>query len=381
MKIGILTLPLETNYGGILQAFALQRVLCKMGHDVMTIDRHQRKQYKSFLVHIAGYTKRVFMHYVMHKSVPTAWNPFISDIEFKILSANTRNYAERNIRMTRPVFSDQLEEIENEYQFDAYVVGSDQVWLEYYCPASFLDFVKRTDVKRIIYAASCGKKSFFKNSIKVAQCKKLAKQFIGISVREKALVEKCKRKLDIDVQWVLDPTMLLSRDEYLESIKGLKSEKPCIFSYILDPDAAKDAIVSYIEKSFNLPTANGNSRGTVYVKGRRIPAEERVFPPVESWLSNLNRAAFVITDSFHGAVFSILFNKQFLVIGNEKRGIERFRSLLSLFDLESRLITSKDIDKIPLLVNNKIDYEIVNSILEAKRYDSIMFLKRCINEK
>lgn len=379
MKIGILTLPLETNYGGILQAFALQRVLCKMGHDVMTIDRHKRKHYESFYFHLAGYVKRLFQHYVMHKNISVLWNPFISEDEYKTISADIRNFVKRNIRMTRPVFSDQLEDIENEYQFDAYVVGSDQVWLEYYCPASFLDFVKRTDVRKIIYAASCGKKSFFTNEIKVEQCKKLARNFVGISVREKALVRQCKNELDIEAQWVLDPTMLLSKCEYIETIGEYNSDEPCVFSYILDPDVEKDRIIKKISNELNLPIVNGNNDSN-YVKGGRIPIEQCVFPSVEAWLSNINRASFIITDSFHGTVFSILFNKPFLVIGNEKRGIERFRSLLSLFDLESRFISSKDIDKIQQLMNNKIDYEIVNNVLEAKKYDSIMFLKRCINE-
>lgn len=137
MKIGILTLPQETNYGGILQAYALQHTLRGMGHDAITIDRHNRKEYPSWWIHFAGYCKRIIQHYLEGKNVTTKWNPIVSPEEYAILSSETQRFIDRNIKLTKRVFSDELADIENEYQFDAYVVGSDQVWQEYYCPASF----------------------------------------------------------------------------------------------------------------------------------------------------------------------------------------------------------------------------------------------------
>ncbi len=373
MKIGILTLPQETNYGGILQAFALQRTLIKMGHDAITIDRHNCKEYPSIKIHIAGFCKRLFQHYLQGKrNVSTKWNPFISADEYKSASAETQKFIDRNLRLTKRVFSNQLDEIEKEYQFDAYIVGSDQVWLDYYCPASFLDFVKRKDVKRVTYAASCGQKSFFKNAAKVSQCRDFAKLFNGISVREAQLIEKCKEYLGIDVQWVLDPTLLLNPSEYLDATRpDIIDKEPVLFSYILDSNEDIKVIVNTIANKLNLPIVNGN-------RIHEIGNAGKVYPSVDSWLQNINRARFVITDSFHGTVFSILFNKPFLSIGNYGRGIERFQSLLERFELDDRLFTNIDLESILLKVNTNIDFERVNRIINEERVKSFEFLQKSL---
>ena len=368
MKIGILTLPLEINYGGILQAFALQRTLIKMGHNVVTIDRHNRKKYPSLRVHVLGYCKRMFLHYLRGKNVSTKWNPFISESDFFSSSVLTQKFISRNIELTKRIFSDQLVEIDEEYKFDAYVVGSDQIWNANYCPDSFLGYVKRDGVKKVVYAASCGNKSFFKDSYKVSISKELAKHFAGISVREKSLIELCKREIAVDVQWVLDPTLLLSKEEYLQVTENNVGTEPILFSYILDSNQKKDEIVSSLARTLNLTVVNGNRLNT---EGDAAKA----YPSVDDWIRNVNRSQFVITDSFHGTVFAILFNKQFMCIGNKKRGLSRFLSLLSIFGLENRLIDESNISNIDVVLKETIDYDIVNNIIDKERQNSLTFLR------
>lgn len=366
MKIGILTLPQETNYGGILQAFALQRILRSMGHDAMTIDRHKRKEYPSLKVHIAGYCKRLFQHYLQRKeNVSVKWDPFISVQDYKAVSEKTQAFIKRNIKMTRWVYTDQLAEIDCEYQFDAYVVGSDQVWLDYYCPSSFLDFVKRPGVKKLFYAASCGKQSFFNNSAKVALCRELVKSFCGVSVREESLLRPCKEKLGVDALWVLDPTMLLDRSVYLEATECNVDSKPVVFSYILDQNLEKDALVNAVAAHKNLPVVNGNRKNSV---------KNAVFPSVDDWLQNINRSEFVVTDSFHGTVFAILFNKPFVTIGNVGRGLARFESLLGRLGLLDRLVEDIQSDVILKLSDKQIDFSKVNGIIDDERANSLDFL-------
>lgn len=369
MKIGILTLPQETNYGGILQTFAMQHTLRKMGHDAITIDRHNKREYPSLKIHIAGYLKRLAEHYLRGKNVSTKWNPFESDAEYKEKSRETQKFIERNIKLTRKIYSEQLKEIEDEYLFDAYVVGSDQVWLDGYCPNSFLDFVKRPGVIKIVYAASCGKRSFFNNPSKVKECRELSKQFIGISVREEALVAKSKEYLGVDAQWVLDPTMLLEPSDYLHVTDSQLGTEPIVFSYILDPTSEKSEFVNYVAKSLGVKVIHGNRT----IEDIRLG---NPFPSVDDWIHNLNRSCFVVTDSFHGTVFSILFNKPFYSICNPSRGKERFLSLVKKFNLEDRLLFSNELsgDKINL---EKIDYCEVNEKLSYYRMESIKFLKNC----
>ena len=369
MRIGILTLPQETNYGGILQAFALQRVLRDMGHEVLTIDRHNRRGYPSFSAHLAGYTKRLLLHYLAgKKTITTKWNPHVTAEDYAKASAETQRFIDQNIKLTRKVFSDELDAIEKEYSFDAYVVGSDQIWLDYYCPESFLSFVHRPEARRVVYAASCGRASFFNNEAKVQQCCELVKQFDGVSVRENYLVALCKERLGIDAQWVLDPTMLLRPNDYMAVSENKVGSKPIVFSYVLDAEKDKERLVETVARVKGCPIVNGNRVMTVCTD------VSKAFPSVEDWIWNINRSSFVVTDSFHGTVFSILFNKPFISIGNKKRGTARFQSLLSMFGLENRLLTSYDEDIILDLIHRPIDFTEVNRTIDLERRKSIQFL-------
>lgn len=379
MRIGILTLPQETNYGGILQAFALQRILRKMGHDAITIDRHNLRGYPSLGVHLVSYLSRLFNHYVMRKNVTTLWRPYINDEEFAIISQNTQRFINANMEMTDSVLSGHLSGIDNKYKFDAYVVGSDQVWLEYYCPESFLDFVRRDNVKRVVYAASCGRKSFFMYDDKVESCRKLAKDFSGISVREASLKPFCKDRLGIEAVHVLDPTMLLEPKEYLAVLDLSRREKNSIvFNYILDNNDYKKKVAEIVSDHFSLPVKNGNV-SEYFDRTRGTDINNCIYPSVEDWLYNLSRSSFVVTDSFHGTVFAILFNKPFITIANKERGYERFASLLSMFGLESRLITEGE-ERIDSLITANIDYSNVNGIISQRRYESLGFLKNSLEK-
>lgn len=376
MRIGILTLPLEVNYGGILQAFALQKTLLKMGFDAVTIDRHNRRKYSSLWRHLASYGKRLLQYYILRKDVCTRWNPFISDDDFLIFSSNTQKFINRNIRLTKRVYSDELKKIDEEYRFDTYVVGSDQIWLDNYCPGTFLDFVNRPNVRKVVYAASCNERnSFFNKASKVRLCKELAKNFQGISVREKFLVPKCQERLGIEAEWVLDPTMLLASEEYLEVIDSKEGDDPVVFSYLLDDTPSKRNIVDSIVKELGIPSVDGNIVGKVDGHVRKI----QPYPSVDDWLRNLHRSRFVVTDSFHGTVFSILFNKPFVTIGNTRRGLNRFKSLLELFGLESRIIGQDELSKAISLVCENIDFESVNNLLNRRREESLSFIRKNLN--
>lgn len=379
MRIGILTLPLEMNYGGILQAYALQQVLQRKGHDVTIIDRHNRRQYPSFSIHLLGYLKRLKEHYLDHKSVSVNWNPFMDDTTYRLLSANTRDFVCRNMKLTREVWSDQLKEIEEEYKFDAYVVGSDQVWLAGYYPSSFLDFVTRDQVIKMFYAASCNEDNSFFSRIKDnKECLRLASQFKGISVREDSLLKLCSEVLGRQGEHVLDPTLLLDKEDYLSVINSNLPNRPCLFSYILDDNRFKQDLLQYVERDVKVPVVNYPSK-TIWVAGGRVPIKECVNPSVDDWLHDLSCADYVVTDSFHGTCFSILFHKQFIVVGNAKRGMNRFLSLLKMFNLEDRLVPeSAQMDEVQELCGKKIDYAEVDCQLENLRSKSHSFIDNCL---
>ncbi len=370
MKIGILTHPLETNYGGLLQAFALQKVLRDLGFDAITIDRHNKNQYPSFTIHILSFVKRLIGHYFLNKKVSPHWNPFIDNKTYKVLSQNTQKFIEKNIQKTRFVWSDDLEEIDKEYQFDIYVVGSDQVWLPTYCPASFLDFVHREGVVKVFYAASCGAVSFVDDKIIFDKCVKLADDFKAISVREQTLIDLSERYLKKTATWVLDPTLLILPSDYVNAVRKIECS-PSVFAYILDNNAFKSQVIQEVCTLCGSPLYYANVK-EYYQEGSGQNVEDCIFPSVDSWISQLNSARFVVTDSFHGTAMTILFNKQFVVINNKKRGSERIKSLLAMFGLEDRIVNT--IEDLRDQYSSQINFEEVNNKISVMRENSLNFI-------
>jgi exopolysaccharide biosynthesis predicted pyruvyltransferase EpsI len=110
------------------------------------------------------------------------------------------------------------------------------------------------------------------------------------------------------------------------------------------------------------------------IEANKNEIEKCIYPPIEQWLRSFLDAKFIITDSFHGTIFSIIFEKPFIVIGNKKRGLSRFNSLLKMFRLEERMIDKNDKFDFPTLSNN-IKYDDTSVILQEKHQDSILFLK------
>ena len=380
MKIGILTLPLETNYGGILQAYALQKTLKKRGYEVFTIDWHNPRNYASYYKNLRGWIHRLYLRFIKNKDVSVCWNPYMTDMHYHTITKNTRKYVENNLSLTKVCTPEELSKVDAEYSFTAYVVGSDQVWVNSYSNRSFLDFVKRKDVLRIAYAASSNENSWLEHPENILKIKELSKKFKALSTREESLASRTSSILNRKVNFVLDPTFLLEAQDYLETIKDDESiykllySKDFIFQYILDYNKNRDLVLNIISNSLNLPLED-NMPKRKYIKSNSIKIRDCIFPPVEQWIYKIHKAKYIITDSFHGTVFAILFNKPFITIENAERGSERFKSLLSLFGLESRLVTDNTTpSKIIDIINTPIDYDKVNTIISDYKNKSLNFL-------
>lgn len=371
MKIGILTHPLRFNYGGILQNYALQQVLLKQGHDVYTIDWNDDK---SLSYRLLSYLKRLYMHYILGcKEIQTDFHIHLTRNQFLKKNSKNQEFINKNIRCTKYISSKQgLSQI-NKMGFDMIVVGSDQVWQKQFVPTMFLDFLD-SHIKRISYAASFGKSEWIYNIDETNIAKELIKLFKAISVREESAIELCKEHLNAKAEWVLDPTMLLSKFDYEKAICSFPDyspKEPYIMTYILDKNECKRQIQNMVEATTNLKnykvetidSSISNTHNTVY-----------------SWVYGIKNSKLVLTDSFHGVVFSIIFNKPFIAIGNYKRGMDRFTSLLNKLHLSHLLITSaNDICKV-IEDSFSINYGEVNSILEAEKKRSLSFITQSIND-
>ena len=362
MKIGILTLPLHYNYGGILQAYALQTVLERMGHEVCLIEKKCKflpfPLWKAPLV----YGKRILMNVFGHPF------PIFYEQQANIIRKNTEQFINKYIKRR---IVDTFSEI-REDDFDVIVVGSDQIWRPKYfkdIEHAYLDFAKGWNIKRIAYAASFGTNEWEYTPKQTIRCGELLKYFNAVSVREDSGVDLCRTHFGVEAKHVLDPTMLLTKEDYIRLFENdnIPKSKGTLLTYILDEAPEKLALIDKIAKEKDLVSFRVNSK----VENREASLQERIQPSVEQWLRGFYDAEFVITDSFHACVFSILFNKPFIAVGNKDRGMSRFTSLLSMFGLEKRLLTSSfyNIEQI-----ENIDWSKVNAILKDKVCTSIKLL-------
>lgn len=326
MKIGIITLPLHTNYGGILQAYALQTTLEQMGHQVEILEEPLVYKHAS----LNRYIRRILKKCVGKRSIIN-YEGFMRKWQPKV-AANINQFINTYIHR-RIVNFDSL----SDGEYDAFVVGSDQVWrpsYNHHIKNAFLDFAENwKNVKRIAYAASFGVDNWEFTEEQTDECKKLIQKFDFVSVREDTAVNLCKDHLGIVATHVLDPTMLLSVDNYQKLIGELKiSDKPYLFSYLLDESEEKINILKDICNKLNLPIRKIKLENDI----SKIPMsrlKSLIYPSIQEWLASFAQADFVVTDSFHGTVFSIIFNKPFVVLPNKGRGVSRFESLLKTVGL------------------------------------------------
>jgi hypothetical protein len=365
-NVAILTQPLHNNYGGILQNYAMQKVLLNLDFVPTTID--------------VQYPKPVFNKALVYVKIPYRFLKKIMGDESVVYSnlikqysfINQSGYDQLNFinKYINRITVDNIRKLEfKDYDFESYLVGSDQVWRLGFSPNIknyFLDFVP-SKKNKISYAASFGVDYWEYSDEMTEQIKTLIDDFNAISVREDSAVKLCKDYLSVDSQHVLDPTMLLNKEDYYKLIENFKKDtnKKNAVVYILDMNKSKKDILEDVLKSNDFEIS------------RIGKIKNKKYPSIESWIAGIANSDFVVTDSYHGMVFSIIFNKPFVVIGNVGRGLTRFTSLLNLLDINDRMVLNFDdysnkknkLFEIP-------DYTIINQTINTLQKLSINFLTK-----
>lgn len=371
MKIAILTLPLHTNYGGILQAYALQTVLERMGHTV----EHLQPKVEYPPLHPAWQMPMVWVKRLMRKYIGGDNKLPVFEDPRKWVRKNTDAFIQRYIR------SRQIEDMgwnsSIAKKYDVIIVGSDQVWRPcmsgYHTERFFLDFVEELSIRKIAYSASFGVDENEFTDEQIDNIKPLTSKFEMISVRELSGIELARNLFGVTAECTLDPTMLLHAEDYDEISAEGQSQNGELMLYVLDGTLEADAFINRVSSTYKLSPFRANSKIDFFYKKKKL--SECKQPPVEDWLRSFRDAEFVVTDSFHACVFSILFKKPFLCIGNDFRGMARFHSLLGQFGLMDRLVSLND----PKIPEKEIDWDRVYEILEAKRAESMDFLRRALS--
>lgn len=358
MRIGIVTQPLEMNYGGILQNWALQQVLQRLGHDPITIDAYQRFTLPHYLY---SYVRAWWMR---TRGKPGWFYP--KRYHGSLRRKETGRFVEEHISKTRVMWHYERKAVKR-YGMEAIIVGSDQVWRPRYNRShlddKFLKFAEGLPLRRIAYAASFGVDQWTYTPEQVAVCAPLLQQFDAVSVREQTAIALCRDHLGVVAQQVLDPTLLLDAEDYQQIIDTeWTADEPYLAVYCLDITSEKKAFFDRLARQKGL-------------KVRFFTAGVQAELTIGQWLAMFSHASMLVTDSFHGTVFSILFGKEFYALGNPLRGNTRLTGLLDMLGLQHRLLSDKEPDESNA---GNIDWAMVYSRLHDERQKSIAFLSEAL---
>lgn len=378
MKIAIMTQPLGTNYGGIMQAWALQQVLKHMGHEPVTIAR--REAPKGHVYHAARLGYRALKKAMGKRQAPINFERYLPAI-----TQHTRAFIDQHITMSEPLDSTaKLKAHFDREQYDAVIVGSDQTWRPQYSPCIenfFLDFLEGTDIKRIAYAASFGVGIWEFTEAQTKRCAALANHFDAISVRENSGLDLCRNYLGVEANHVLDPALMLEK-EYYENLLYQEKIDPrsnCIYTYFLDKTPEKYDFAHKLSRLLDKPLISHQATHGLNEDISGSP-EPFTMPDVRKWIGGFAEAEFVLTDSFHGVVFSIIFEKPFYAIVNIERGADRFYSLLITLGLTDRLITL-DHSEPNSSCHTEIDWQSALKKLEAMKEKSKIYLEGFLQDE
>lgn len=370
MRIGIVTIPPRSNYGGALQAYALQRVLKDMGHQAdLIMPELELFRIKPYLAPFV-YLKRAICKYILRdKSTKIFLNKVCLD-QFNTANQHVIQFVNDNIEQYHCKDYTYIPS----KAFEALVVGSDQVWVRDLINV-YLEFAQTWNIKRYTYAVSFGHATLKRYTPdQIEQCKSLVGLFDAISVREDSGVTICREQFDVEATHLLDPTILLSKEDYMELADKEPRQENILFSYVLDKNDDKTTIIETCCNKLKLKVLSIIPKGEHVLYQDVDNIQDYIKASPYKWLAGIRDAEFIVTDSFHGVVFSIIFNKPFVAIMNKERGATRFTSLLKTFGLEDRIVSNSD--ELTDRHFTPIDYSAINKIKQEWQQRSFEFLKQ-----
>lgn len=373
MNVGILTFHFSDNYGAALQAYALRRWLTEQGHHASFID------YRPAHIEHGG-----------RLSLPTSPARLKANLKVVYLAVSSfihehfgnRSQKEKFVRFRERFLdvaggsasTDNGASLAAAQSFDLIVAGSDQIWSPSqhfgFDPNYFLAFAQAFPARKISYAASFGRDRV--SSSEAAQLPRLLHHFDAISVREASGVTLVERATGHKPANVPDPTLL--HCNYAELTDGAPSghHEPYIFCYGLrSPDNIRQT-ADLVSEQLGCPVLSPHNPHR-----RWVEIGNTVYPDPGEWVSLVKNAHFVVTNSFHGTVFALLFRKPFIVAGlTGERATANARAinLLRAVGLDNRFAPSFSAQNVQALMAREIDWEAVDRRLADLRHAGSTFL-------
>lgn len=386
MKIGIIScdgwLRLWDNYGTLLQNYALQTHLRRLGHETFWImtGRYAPAPLRERLARVVMRPRSLLAFakaQIVSRTIGARERQKIAAFN----AAHPRNFSEffeKNIPHTMRRYSEQ--DLKNAPpEADAYIVGSDQVWGGV-SSTMFLDFGEAS-VRRIAYAASTSWSARSREWIDAAA--RALPRFDAVSVREPEGVAVCARAGRNDVRHVCDPTLLLEKSDYMQLVREAGDDRPfprkTVLAYFLN---VKKLSALPWREVVNFARERDAELKVVPLRGCELAVpESHVFTPSPTqWLNAYDKADSVLTNSFHGTAFAVIMRKPFLVVlqsGKTANENCRFFSVLKKLGLENRILTSADMMKrggVCAKMDAPIEWNAVESRLAEFRAESAKFL-------
>jgi len=360
MRIGILTFHQADNYGAVAQAYALMQVLCSYGHDAVIID------------YTSEYLKNPFgLKNFRNKGLVAQCLTLAGECTRLPRKRKLRAFRKKYLQMTSYKKKEELDDL-NE-QFDLFIAGSDQVWNTKISGGDstyFLDFVKDKN-KKGSYAASIGFSSLTKEE--KSWYYKLLNDFEYLNVREEAGAKLIKEITGRDAAVTLDPTLLLDAQHWKKLAKKPEVDEDYILTYQVGMDRDLLDYAEYLGKTYGCPVYS-----IPLPQGGFIKAKPLINLGLEEWLGYFQHAKYVVTDSFHGLVFSLIMEREFCVCYSERERslTSRQLNLMNLLGIEGRNIKS-----IGKQIPHLIDYDGVSKRLLEQRKKSLGILLEMGKEK
>jgi len=355
-KIALLTFHNKNNFGAVLQTYATIRHLQKSNYNVTLIDLIRK---------------------------PNNW--LVSIIYERLVNYNFWRFRDEHFRhcITERIYTDDIDKLRLvSKEFDSFIIGSDQVWRKEFTRKFgylfFLDFIENKN--KISYASSFGLSVWNDDLARTQKIEELLKDFDAISVRESSGINICKDSFNVDALKVVDPTLLIPLEDYVElaSKSKIKSQSNYIAKFLLDKYSPEQTTI--LSELFLRMGKKTKDLSIPRVSVKNVSLE--MFPnSIEHWLKSLRDSDYIVTESFHCVIFALIFRKNFICILNDVRGTARIESILNQVDLSHlmiRLNSSVSVSDMEHKLRLNIDYDKVWSILDKEIRFSKNYLKEAL---
>ena len=363
MKTLTTTFHHTTNYGAVLQSYALQHTILKLGHEneILEIESSQKKvKGRTSLILIL---RRWYMKYLSFKRRG----------KVEKLQNHFKDFHINHLRLTKPYHD--MDELRNDsiiQEYDCLITGSDQVWNLYTTP-SFIDsrllLFGRKDARRFSYAASLEELNYTEEQ--KVRVNNALKRFDGISIREESARKYIESFTGLKCERVIDPVFLLSKEEWLKIAKQPRLKGPYILCYQVQRNTRMEEVAYKLKKETGYPVVSICNSAIRWIKSDYSFHDVSI----EEFIGFYNQAAYIVSASFHGVAMGLVFDKPVYAMVKQVRA-NRLRNVMELMGLEKYIVEQGKNDSIQEYIDS--DIKEMQTLREKERNNGIDFLKRML---